>query len=540
MSAQTHVVPLLRVNDLVVRAGSRELVKGVSFELQRGECLALVGESGSGKTMAARAVLGLLPAGVQATGGSIQLQGEELRTASTERLRALRGATVGMVFQEPMVSLNPAMRIGAQMAEALHLHTPASAAEIQAHMLRMLVRISIPDPRACLGAYPHEFSGGMRQRIMLASVMLLKPALLIADEPTTALDTLSQAEVLDLMRELAQEAGTSVLLITHNLGLVKRYAQRIVVMRHGQVVECGAAAAVLAAPRQAYTRLLVEAMPRRKVREAVGPGAAHTPQRQLSTPILEARGLSLRYGSTRRGWFSRSAGKLALGGVDLSIHEGETVAVVGGSGSGKTTLGRALLHLHAPTGGELRFRGELVGARSGLVALRRACQFVFQDPFSSLNPRQRVAEIVGEPLRLLPAGERGDLASRVLRMLDDVGLNEMGERWPHQLSGGQRQRVAIARALVRRPALVVADEPVSALDMSIQAQVLALFAQLQREYGFACVFISHDLPAVGQIADRVVVMQAGQIVEQGPCHEVFDHPRHPYTRALLAASPTPV
>jgi peptide/nickel transport system ATP-binding protein len=312
---------------------------------------------------------------------------------------------------------------------------------------------------------------------------------------------------------------------------VKRHAEQVVVMKSGRVVESGPAARVLAAPADAYTRSLVDAMPRRKLRPFT---AAE------GTPVIEARGLALRYRGRGSGWFSPSEGKLALRGVDLAIRIGETVAVVGGSGSGKTTLGRALLQLIEPTGGELRFRGERVQARSAAAReLRRACQIVFQDPYSSLNPRQRVAEIVAEPLRLLRGAERGDSTARVATVLDEVGLAGLGERWPHELSGGQRQRVAIARALIRRPALVVADEPVSALDMSIQAQVLALFAQLQREHGFACLFISHDLNAVGQVADRVLVMHNGQIVEQGACAEVFDHPKHAYTRALLEASPIP-
>ena len=512
-------------------AAAQPLVDGVDFEIARGECLALVGESGSGKTMAARAVLGLLPPGVAASAGRILLDGEDLRLAAPERLRALRGAHIGMVFQEPMVSLNPAMRIGAQMAEAMRLHTRLGEPEIEERLVAMLRRIAIAAPHRCLAAYPHEFSGGMRQRIMLASVMLLRPRLLIADEPTTALDTLTQAEVLDLMRELARDAGTAVLLITHNLGLVARYAQRVAVMRHGGVVETGQVAQVLGQPAHEYTRTLVAAMPRR---------AAVAPVRATSlTPLIEVRGLELRYAGGRRGWFGRREGTYALRGVDLSVHAGETVAVVGASGCGKTTLGRAMLRLAAATAGELRFRGEPVPARgAALLPFRQACQIVFQDPFSSLDPRQRVGAIVAEPLRLLPGIERAALDTRVDELLGEVGLTGLARRWPHELSGGQRQRVAIARALARRPAFVVADEPVSALDMSIQAQVLALFASLQKQHGFACLFISHDLRAVAQVADRVLVMMEGRIVEQGPLQQVFDHPQHDYTRSLLAASPT--
>jgi peptide/nickel transport system ATP-binding protein len=530
----TPGAPFLSVRGLTIHAGAASLVDGAGFDVARGECVALVGESGSGKTMAARAVLGLLPPGVHTSAGQVLLDGEDLCLANAGRLRALRGASIGMVFQEPMVSLNPAMRIGAQMAEAMRLHTRLTPAEIGQRMVDMLARIGITEPARCLAAYPHEFSGGMRQRIMLASVMLLRPRLLIADEPTTALDTLTQAEVLDLMRELARDAGTAVLLITHNLGLVARYAQRVVVMRHGRVVEAGQADAVLRQPAHEYTQALVAAMPRRRA-----PIAAAAQGDSFAPPLIEVKGLALRYAAGRRGWFGRRQGTDALRGVDLTVRRGETVAVVGGSGCGKTTLGRALLRLAEPTAGEVRFGGQPVPRRGTVPGtFRHACQIVFQDPYSSLDPRQRVGEIVAEPLKHLPGLGRDDVHRRVAEMLAEVGLQGLGQRWPHELSGGQRQRVAIARALVRRPAFVVADEPVSALDMSIQAQILALFAQLQKQQGFACLFISHDLPAVAQVADRVVVMKDGAIVEEGPVHEVFDRPRHEYTRALLAASPT--
>ena len=525
--------PLLAMAGLVVKAAQRgtTLVDGIGFDIARGECLALVGESGSGKTMAARAILGLLPGGVQVAAGRIALEGEDLLHATPQRLRALRGAAIGMVFQEPMVSLNPAMRIGTQMAEAMKLHTKLTSAEIEARCLAMLERIQIDNPRRCLSAYPHQFSGGMRQRIMLASVMLLEPRLLIADEPTTALDTLTQREVLDLMQELARDQGTAVLLITHNLGLVNRYAQRMVVMQQGRIVEHGDVKQVLHEPRHPYTRQLIDAMPRRA---AAAMAVAHG-----EPPLIEVRGLRLSYPGSRRGLLGRRPATAALQGVDLDIRAGETLAVVGGSGSGKTTLGRALLHLITPTAGEVRFRGRPLhaGDRAGLLAFRLECQLVFQDPYSSLDPRQRIAAIVGEPLRLLPGYEPREAARRVDEVLAEVGLGGFGGRLPHELSGGQRQRVAIARAIVRRPAFVVADEPVSALDMSIQAQVLALFRSLQRQHGFACLFISHDLAAVEQVADRVLVMQAGRVVEEGRRDEVFDAPRHPYTRALLAATP---
>jgi peptide/nickel transport system ATP-binding protein len=520
---------LLRVESLrlVVAASGHPVVNDVSFDVRAGEFLAIVGESGSGKTMAARAILGLLPPGIALAGGRVLMEGRDLLQATPEQLRSLRGGQIGMVFQEPMTSLNPSIRIGAQMAEGLRLHTTLSNAQIEERCLAMLSRVQIRDPKRCMDSFPHQFSGGMRQRIMLASVMLLRPKLLIADEPTTALDTLSQGEVLDMMRELAREEGTAVLLITHNLGLVSRYAQRAIVMNKGDLVEAGEVRQILCNPQHAYTRQLVGALPRR------GPAAQRdTPP----APLIEARGLSVAYQGARAGWWGRQAERKVLDGVDLTIHAGETVAVVGGSGSGKTTLGRAMLKLIPTSGGEVYFRGAPVG-KTGVRELRMACQLVFQDPFSSLNPRQRIGEIVLEPLKLVPGLTSAQAAARVVEVLREVGLEGFEQRLPHQLSGGQRQRVAIARAIVRRPAFVVADEPVSALDMSIQAQILALFQHLQKVHGFACLFISHDLAAVEQIADRVVVMEAGRIVEQGSRDEVFDHPQHAYTRALLAAAP---
>jgi len=521
----------LEVRDLTLVAPSTgtAVVSNLSYEVKRGEFLAVVGESGSGKTLAARAVLGLLPPGIERRSGQILIAGEDLGQASPDRLKQLRGATVGMVFQEPMVSLNPAHRIGDQMAEGLRLHTRLDDREIRERCLAMLGRVQIRDPAKTIAAYPHEFSGGMRQRIMLASVMLLKPKLLIADEPTTALDTLTQGEVLDLMTELAAEEGTAVLLITHNLGLVGRYAGRALVMRKGELVEQGPVRRILYAPQHAYTQELVDALPRRgSARESV----------ESAQPVISVRQLSVTYPGARIGLFGRQAPSRALDGVDLDIHPGETVAVVGGSGSGKTTLGRAILRLVSSRGAVL-FRGEDVATanRAALHRFRLACQLVFQDPYSSLNPRMRVREIVQEPLRHVPSMDADGVRRRVDETLEEVGLSQLGSRMPHELSGGQRQRVAIARALVRRPAFVVADEPVSALDMTIQAQVLKLFEALQRHHGFACLFISHDLAAVEQIADRVIVMHGGRIVEQGARDSVFDNPRHDYTRQLLAASP---
>ena len=533
MAAAKETEAVLAVETLSVRMGAYgpAVVDGLNFTLPAGEMLALVGESGSGKTMAARSVLGLLPPPFAVTPESrILFRGTDLTTLPPAGMGAIRGAGIGMVFQEPMVSLNPAMTIGRQMAEGLALHRRLGRGEIRDLSLAMLERIRIQAPARCLAAYPHEFSGGMRQRIMLASVMLLKPALLIADEPTTALDTLIQRDVLDLMVELTQENNTAVLLISHDLGMVSHYVRNVVVLHKGRAVEQGDSATVLHAPRHDYTRRLVDALPRRS---AGGSRSAEGPVE----PLIELKDVVIDYPG-RQKLFGRAAGKRAVHGIDLTVNRGETLALVGASGSGKTTLGRAIVGLVTPSGGSMAFRGApLTYGQGGERGLRQAIQIVFQDPYSSLDPRQRIAEIVGEPLRLDPAMDRGRRQARVEEVFSEVGLApELAGRFPHQLSGGQRQRVAIARAIVSRPAFVVADEPVSALDMTVQKQILKLFRDLQARYGFACLFVSHDLGAVEQVADRVAVMENGRIVEIGTRDDVFDRPQHTYTRRLLDAA----
>jgi peptide/nickel transport system ATP-binding protein len=466
---------------------------------------------------------------VRRVGGTVTLDGEDLGAASVRRLRALRGPAIGMVFQEPMVSLNPAMTIGAQMAEALTTHERLGGTELTSRLVAMLERVRIGDAKRALAAWPHEFSGGMRQRIMLASVMLLRPKLVIADEPTTALDTLTQREVLDLLVELARQDGSAVMLITHNLGLVDRYAQRAIVMRQGRLVESGEARTLLRAPREAYTRALVAALPRRIPRRPVP---------REGTPAMAARHISVFYPGRHR-LFGRATGHLAVAEANLEVRAGEIVALVGGSGCGKTTLGRALLGLVPIAAGEVRVQGAdpFAADRASRRRARLACQLIFQDPHGSLDPRMHIEAIVAEPLRHVDGLTGGERQRRIEAALDEVGLAGYGNRFPHALSGGQRQRVAIARAIIRRPAFVVADEPVSALDMTVQKQVIELFRSLQRRQGFACLFISHDLGVVEQLADRVLVMESGRIVEEGDLDEVFDHPSHPYTRALLAATP---
>ncbi|EFF76797.1 ABC transporter ATP-binding protein [Achromobacter piechaudii] len=514
---------------LTVGQGGREIVSGVSFEVAPGEMVGIVGESGSGKTQAARAIMGLTPAPLVVAGGAILFEGVDVTRADPAVLRKLRGARIGMVFQEPMTSLNPSMPIGRQLDEGLKLHRRSlSTAARRERILEMLRRVGISDPNAAMDAWPHEFSGGMRQRMMLASVMLLEPALLIADEPTTALDAVVQRDVLELMVDLTREHNTAVLMISHDLPMVARYTKRMVVMQHGKVLEAGTTAGILERPQHPYTRKLLEAMPRR------------LPARKLTqdAPIVEVRNLVVDYAGHQR-LFSRTGAKRALNGIDLHVRPREVVAVVGGSGSGKTTLGRAIAGLLAPTSGQLLFRNQPVDRRSAAWRdYRLNCQMVFQDPYSSLDPRMTIGQLVGEGLRMVNDLSAVDKRRRVDEVLAEVGLgSEYAKRYPHEMSGGQRQRVAIARAIVRRPAFVIADEPASALDVTVRAQVLDLFADLQERHGFSCLFISHDLGVVEQVADRVVVMRNGGIVEQGTRDAVFDRPQEDYTRSLLQAIP---
>ncbi|MDE2134645.1 MAG: ABC transporter ATP-binding protein [Alphaproteobacteria bacterium] len=529
--------PLLQVEGLRILAVGHEadgrppLLDDFSFDVAPGEFVAIVGESGSGKTITARAILNLLPPGVKRAAGSIRLDGRDLMTLSPDQMRKVRGGDVGMVFQEPMVSLNPALTIRCQLAEGLKLHRKLSSVEIHRRCLQMLTRVQIADPERCLASYPHEFSGGMRQRIMLASVLLPKPKLLIADEPTTALDTLSQREVLELIVELARDDGVAVLLITHDLGLVAQYARRVVVLEKGRLVESGETQQILCHPAHAYTQRLVNSLPHRPdVRAAINANAP---------VVLSVARASVDYPG-RPGLLRAGPPKRVVKNVDLQVREGEIVALVGASGSGKTTLGRAVLGLKPLSGGAIRFDGVDLGAMSPRQSIdfRRAAQLVFQDPFSSLDPRTRIGDTVGATLRHVSGLGRAERRARVEAVLDEVGLAGFAERFPHQMSGGQRQRVAIARAIISRPRLVVADEPVSALDMTIQLQVLTLFQKLQSQYGFACLFITHDLAVVAQVADWVVVMSEGTVVESGMTDAILDDPQHEYTKALLSATPS--
>lgn len=533
--AATSLAPVLSVRDLRITFGdaATAAVDSVGFDVLPGNVTAIVGESGSGKTLVARSILRLLPPGARINAGAIRFDGQDLLQLPERQLQRIRGARIGIVSQEPLTSLNPAMRIGAQMTEGARLHRSWSDSEIRDRSVAMLERVRIHQPERCLSRYPHEFSGGMRQRIMLATVMMLQPALLIADEPTTALDPIIQSHVLELMMELAAENNAAVLMITHDLALIARYATDVVVMRRGVVVENESMAQLLRAPRETYTReLLSSASLEHEQRD----GSTTTPA--PVSLLVHARNISVGY-AVRPGWLvGRRPKRTVLQDLDLSVGRGEVVALVGESGSGKTTFGRLLLGLLDQDCGTLEFDGERIDGSLRSRDVRRRMQVIFQDPQSSLDPRMRIVDLVAEPLRNTDIGA-DERRRRALQMLEEVGIAApFAARYPHQLSGGQRQRVGIARALVARPDFVVADEAVAALDVTIRAQILRLIDDLRARYGFAMLFITHDLSVVERLAQRVAVLHRGRIVELGPTQAVFEWPQHPYTRELLNASAT--
>ncbi|MFI6250390.1 dipeptide ABC transporter ATP-binding protein [Streptomyces sp. NPDC051016] len=508
---------LVRVTDLTVEFGDLRAVDGLSFQLERGAALALVGESGSGKSTVASALLGLHHGTGARVGGSVEVAGVDVQQASDDELRRLRGAKAAMVFQDPLSSLDPYYAIGDQIAEVHRVHTRVSRRAARARAVEVLDRVGIPDAARRSRSRPHEFSGGMRQRALIAMALSCEPDLLIADEPTTALDVTVQAQILDLLHTLREETGMGLLLVTHDVGVAAESVDQVLVMRHGRVVEQGPVTAVLGAPAQPYTRELLSAVPR--------VDAVRAPSAASGEVVLEATGLRREFGRGKRA-------VTAVDDVSLTVRRGETLGVVGESGSGKTTLGRMLVGLLEPTAGEVRYDGH---AR---VGVNPAVQMVFQDPVSSLNPRRSVGESIADPLRARGEHDEGRIRGRVTELLERVGLEGAHyDRYPHEFSGGQRQRVGIARALAADPRVIVCDEPVSALDVTTQAQVVALLGELQRELGLALVFVAHDLAVVRQVSDRVAVMRRGRIVESGPADEVYDHAQDPYTRQLLAAVP---
>jgi microcin C transport system ATP-binding protein len=525
---------LLRVQDLSVsfrvEGGALEAVRQVSFAIEQGETVALVGESGSGKSVTALSILQLLPyPKAWHPGGSITLDGQELIGADEATLRQVRGDRVGIIFQEPMTSLNPLHKVEKQVSESLLLHRAMSRTEARRRTLELLHLVRLQEAEQRLDAYPHQLSGGQRQRVMIAMALANEPDLLIADEPTTALDVTIQAQILTLLRDLQRRLGMAMLLITHDLTIVRKTADRVCVMTEGQIVEAGPAAEVFERPRHAYTRHLLAAEPKGRALE-------HSPD----APVVIAAARLKVYFPIQRGLLRRTVGHVkAVDGVDLAVRRGETVGVVGESGSGKTTLGLALLRLLRSTG-DIRFQSQSIQGWSSrrLRPLRRHMQVVFQDPFGSLSPRMSIGQIIEEGLTLHGLG--GDRRSRrrlVAKVLEEVGLDPMSQdRYPHEFSGGQRQRISIARAIVLEPSFVVLDEPTSALDMSVQAQIVDLLRELQDRHGLAYLFISHDLRVVRALSNQVIVMRAGQVVEQGPAEVIFERPQHPYTRALMAAA----
>ncbi|MGE7387171.1 dipeptide ABC transporter ATP-binding protein [Streptomyces sp. NPDC004126] len=526
--------PLVDVTGLVVDfpvGGPGHYVRavdGISFTLEAGRALGIVGESGSGKSTVAAALLGLHHGTGARLTGTVRVDGTDLADAGPARLRALRGGTAAMVFQDPLSSLDPYLAVGDQIAEVYRVHTGASRRAARARAAEVLDRVGIPDAARRSRARPHEFSGGMRQRALIAMALACEPRLLIADEPTTALDVTVQAQILDLLHGLRQEHGLGLLLVTHDVGVAAESVDELLVMRDGAAVERGPVHRVLTDPQAPYTRDLLAAVPRLdaprtpRLRVVAGHG---TPEAEPEAPVVEAVCVRRDFGRGR----SRVS---AVAGVSLAVRAGETLGIVGESGSGKSTLGRMLVGLLEPGSGQVRHAGTEVSGTAG------GAQMVFQDPVASLNPRRSVGESIADPLRA--AGERDEtvIRARVDALLTRVGLEPAHyDRYPHEFSGGQRQRVGIARALAPRPRLIVCDEPVSALDVTTQAQVTELLAELQRELGIALVFIAHDLAVVRQVSDRVAVMRGGVVVEEGPVEEVYGRPAHAYTRQLLDAVP---
>jgi peptide/nickel transport system ATP-binding protein len=531
--ADTSTAPVLAVHDLTIAlppgADRGTAVRRVSFEVGRGEIVCLVGESGSGKSVIAHGVMGLLPRALPITGGRIELQGEDITHASPARLRELRATRMSMIFQEPMTALNPVMTCGDQIDEVLQQHTRLPASERRRKVLDIVREVLLPEPERMVASYPHQLSGGQRQRIMIAMALVLDPVLLIADEPTTALDVTTQAQILKLVLQLQARHGTGVLFITHDFGVVAEIAHRVAVLRLGDLVELAPTADLLRRPQHAYTQMLMASVPTLRVDER--PVDAQAPL------VLQVRGLNKTY--VDRRWFGPRREVHAAKDVDLEIRRGQTLGIVGESGSGKSTVARCIVRLVDPSGGAVLLNGDDIAAMrpSALRPLRRRVQIVFQDPYRSLNPRRKVADAMIEgPVNY--GLSRAAALQRAKSLLAMVRMDENAlERYPHQFSGGQRQRICIARALMMEPELLVADEAVSALDVSVQAQVLRLFEEIRTRLNLAMLFITHDLRVASQVCDTLAVMKEGEVVEVGPAHQVFAAPQHAYTRALFAAAP---
>jgi len=527
--------------------GARRVLDNVSFDLKLGETLCIAGESGSGKSVTSLAIMGLLPkASLRIASGSIQLEGRELSRLSNSAMRSVRGGDVAMVFQEPMTSLNPVMSIGAQLTEAIREHQGSEGVSAEAVALRMLDAVHITEPARRLTQYPHELSGGMRQRVMIAMALSCRPKVLIADEPTTALDVTVQAQILKLMTELKREFGASIILITHDMGVVAQMADRVVIMQQGRVVEQDGVLPIFEAPKAAYTRELLAAVPRLGAHAGtdgpprVGSGLLAA-KPQTASPVLSVRGLEVNYGK-KAGWLAKpTESRPAVSDVSFEILPGQTLGLVGESGSGKSTTGKAVLGL-VPFSGQVLIDGCDIGPLSQrqMRPVRRSAQMIFQDPYASLDPRMAVGAAIAEPLIIHGIGNSGEREDRVADLLRRVGLGaDAASRYAHEFSGGQRQRICIARALAVNPKLIVADESVAALDVSVRARVLDLMLELQETMGLAYLFVSHDMAVIERMSHHVAVMRAGRIVEMGPRRAVFENPQDPYTRALMAAVPIP-
>lgn len=526
------VSPLLQVSNLSVSFRMEdetvEAVKGISFQLEKGQTLALVGESGSGKSVSSSSIMGLLPPNATIEpDSSVCFLGEELLTMSEKSLRRVRGDRIAMIFQEPMTSLNPYMPVGEQVAEAIVCHRKVSRKEAQAETLALFDKVQLPDPAKRLRHYPHEFSGGQLQRIMIAMALANKPDILIADEPTTALDVTVQAEVLKLLKDIQAEMGMAILFITHDLGVVKHFADDVVVMCKGELVETGSVSQIFTQPRHSYTKMLLDAEPK-----------AHGPiEVTHSSNVLEADNINVKY-VLKTNWLGMETEHLeAVKGISLAVRPGQTVGIVGESGSGKSTLGRALMQL-LPSTGTIRFEGQNISTMTARqrYELKRNMQMVFQDPYGSLSPRMTVGEIITEPMTVFGAISKQERMWRARQALEEVCLEPSCiNRYPHEFSGGQRQRIAIARALIMEPQFILLDEPTSALDRSVQLTVLELLKDIQLRHNIGYLFISHDLSVIRAISDEVIVMQRGEVVERGTAQQVFEAPQEIYTQRLIDA-----
>lgn len=541
-----QALPLLDLRGLVTEvassSGPRRVVDGLSFTLERGRTLCIAGESGSGKSMTALSLMGLLPRPMaQVAAGTALFKGRDLFKLAPEAMRAIRGREIGVIFQEPMTSLNPVLTIGRQLSEAIAAHQALAPGEVRSRALHLLDQVQIPEAARRLSQFPHELSGGMRQRVMIAIALSQKPDILIADEPTTALDVTVQAQILSLIRLLQKETGTAVIMITHDMGVVAEMADHVLVMKDGRQVETGPVGTIFGAARQAYTQALLAAVPRLGAMAGTSLPKGGSPLQTRPREVVEVDNLTVRF--DLRGGLLRQVTKRvhAVEGLSFRLHAGETLALVGESGCGKSTTGRALLNL-VPYSGDIRINGTHIGGLrpARMKPVRRDIQMIFQDPYASLDPRMRVGELVAEPLKIHGLAKGSELTDRVEYLFGRVGLPaDAAARYPHEFSGGQRQRICIARALSLSPKVIVADESVSALDVSVQAQVLELLQDIQNETGIAYLFISHDMAVVEQISHRVAVMYMGRFVEIGTRAQIFENPQHDYTRRLMAAVPVP-